>query len=263
MVGRTSPNRRPVWPAVVVVIVLAVLAGAFLLVREWMAFSRPAPEFSSLADAPDPTLRGTVAYFAVTTDAAAGTESGCVRIVAAAGAPSKDVLCVVAGEYETGPQLAFLPDGRLEVTMFRWPTEQGLTAGWQKVVDVRSGEVEDVPAGLVPSAPTPAGPIVTPSGERIAGSSEGGTAEISVTDAGGATRVLMTAEVAPDYQIRAIWSPTWEWALAYDGRLLVVTAGESPQTRVLVGEAGGFGGYGSTDVPLALFAVSDADLLGS
>jgi hypothetical protein len=92
-------------------------------------------------------------------------------------------------------------------------------------VDVRTLEVEDVPAAQVPVAPTPAGPTVTPTGERISATSQGGRAEIVLTDADGGSRTLLSAEVSPDYQLRAIWAPNWEWVLAYDGRLLVVTVG--------------------------------------
>ena len=54
---------------------------------------------------------------------------------------------------EQGPQLVWRDDGRLEITMFRMtdPPGPSFEPGWQKVVDVRTGEVEDVPAADVPS----------------------------------------------------------------------------------------------------------------
>ena len=141
-----TERRPPIWPFIVVALVLGLVVVGFFVVRDLIAFGRPAPEFPALADAPDPSLHGTVAYFAMVGDPKTQIQSGCVRVVAAAGAPSQDVLCVTDAGYDTGPQLAFLPDGRLEVTMFSWPTDQPLVVAWQKIVDVRTGETEDVPA---------------------------------------------------------------------------------------------------------------------
>lgn len=58
-----------------------------------------------------------------------------------------------------GPQLAWLPGGRLQVTMFRMaaPAKPGavpaLHRGWQKITVVRTGKIKDVPAADVPSQP--------------------------------------------------------------------------------------------------------------
>ena len=193
------------------------------MVRDLIAFGTPAPEFPSLADAPDPSLHGTVAYFAMVGDPKTQIDGGCVRVVAAAGAPSKELLCVTDAGHDTGPQLVFLPDGRLEVTMFSWPTDQPLVAVWQKVVDVRTGEIEEVPAAQLPAAPSAQGVTVTPTGEQIVADNGGNEAGLVLIAADGASRTLWSAEVSPDYSIEAIWAPNWEWVLAYDGRLLVVT----------------------------------------
>jgi hypothetical protein len=105
--------------AIAVVVSVALVMG-FLIVRDMIAsFSWREPEFASLAESPDSSLQGTVAYLA--------DQSGCVRIVAAAGQPSKDVLCLPGRDMskaekegkEIGLQLVWLPDGRLELTMFR------------------------------------------------------------------------------------------------------------------------------------------------
>ena len=68
--------------------------------------------------------------------------------------------------------------------------------------------------------------------------------------------------MSPEYSIQAIWAPNWEWVLAYDGRLLVVTVDDPAQIRVLVAEPAGLGGWGSTDPRIATYAVTDLDLLG-
>ena len=263
MAESPSANQRPIWPFIVGVAVIAVAVVGFFVVRDLVAFGRPVPEFPSLADAPDPSLHGTVAYFAVDAEPKTQPTGGCVRAVAAAGAPSKDVLCITEESYDTGPQLVFLPDGRLQVTMFSWEEDQPLAVAWQKIVDVRTGETEDIVVAALPAVPVALGPTVTPTGERITATSRGNTAEMVLTDSAGVSRTLWSADVSPDYGIKAIWAPNWEWVLAHDGRLLVVTVADPAQIRVLVAETEGLGDFGSTEPPLAFFAVTDADLLGA
>jgi len=80
-----------------------------------------------------------------------------------------------------------------------------------------------------------------------------------LTDAAGNARVLMSATVSPQYQIRATWGAGGDWILADDGRLLIVTLDDPASTRVLVAEHGGFGDVGSTDPLMVTFAVTDVD----
>jgi len=260
---QAASDKKPIWPYIVVALVLGLVVVGFFVIRDLIAFGRPAPEFPALADAPDPSLHGTVAYFAMVGDPKTQIQSGCVRVVAASGAASEDVLCVTDAGYDTGPQLAFLPDGRLEVTMFSWPTDQSPVVAWQKIVDVRTGETEDVPPAQLPAAPAVQGATVTPTGEQIIVDNGGNESELVLATADGASRTLWSAEVSPDYSMQAIWAPNWEWVLAYDGRLLVVTVDDPAQVRVLVAEASGLGGWGSTDPRIAPYAVTDLDLLAA
>lgn len=75
------------------------------------------------------------------------------------GLPKPDVLKAVKQGKEIGPQLVRLPDGRLQVTVFRMTPPgkleavPGLHPGWQKITDVPTGNVEAVPAADVPSQP--------------------------------------------------------------------------------------------------------------
>lgn len=245
-----------------VALVAGVAAAGYLVVRE---VGRPVPDFASLAENPDPSLHGTVAYFA--------DRSGCVRIVAAAGRPVRDVLCLPAMDVakaeelgkETGPQLVWLPDGRLEVTMFRMvPKSPELNAGWQKIVDVRTGEVEDVPAAEVPSGPNlDTRPSLSPEGERIVTSSDPESGRIKVvlsSDEG--SRTVLSAQGPPSYTYglrAAFWAPDGRWIAADDGRILVITPGDAV-TRVLTDETVG-GGFGGDDPRLARFAVTAENLL--
>lgn len=239
---------------------LVVLAVVALLWPALTSAYRPDPKFPSLADSPDSSLKGTVAYYADASD--------CVRIVAAAGQPSRDVLCPAGPNQskaaskgkEIGPGLAWLPDGRLEVTMFRFADEKGeqLKGSWQKIIDVRTGKAQDVPAAEVPAAPAPADhPMVSPSGEQITVTSEEGQVQVTLRDNAG-TRTLLSAEGGMDYRLGAFWAPNWQWIVADDKRILIITTGDPSVTRVLTAESS----EGSDD-RFARFAVTDADLLTS
>ncbi len=230
--------------------------------------SRALPAFPSLAEQPDTSLHGSVAYFA--------NDTGCVRVSAASGQGSKDVLCLSAGDLAVkpaqgikpaGPQLVWLTHGRLEVTMFQWKPAPGpplYTPGWQKIVDVRTGTVEEVAAGRVPSTPnTSTEPTVSPNGERVSYTLDGasGRVKVTLTD-GGRTRTLLSTRGPGEYTYRfgpVFWAPNWQWiAASDDGRILVITPDAPSVTRVLVTGSGG-GAGGGTAGPA--FAVTSADLL--
>jgi hypothetical protein len=263
MVTDPGAGRRSVGTVVAVV---AGVAGAAIVAVAAFLFWRTSwerPEFASLADRPDPSLHGTVAYV--------DNATRCVRIVAAAGAPSKDVLCLDDEDPETsktlgkplGPQLLWRADGRLEVTMFRMtdPPGPGFEPGWQKVVDATTGAVEDVPAADVPSEATLTGrPTVSPSGAEVRTVASGGRVEVVVDDERG-SRTLLSVDQAPDgsYDLVAFWQPAGEWIAADDGRILIITLDDPAVTRVLT-DASTRGAFGPGDA-FSRFAVTDADLL--
>jgi hypothetical protein len=252
---KAATPARPRWPRAVVAVVvaigtiLAIAVGAFV-VGSVVDANWTRPDFESLAEHPDPALRGTVAYFA--------GQSRCVRVVAASGQPEKEVLCVgdqVGSKTGTlikdmGPQLAWLADGRLEVTMFRLlapeqaatlPPGMHLVPGWRKIIDVRTGQVEDVPAADLPAEPAqlPA-PTVNAAGERISTVTADDRTEV-VLDDGSGPRTLLSFPAAPpqaNYQFGpAFWAPSGDWIVAGDGRILVITTGDPAVTRVLRDDA--------------------------
>ena len=271
-----APGRRPRWMWIVVSIV-----GVVVLVVAGLVFgfgaglfhpqeSRALPSFPSLAEQPDTSLHGTVAYFA--------NDTGCVRIIAASGQGSKDVLCLSQSDLAVkpeqgikpaGPQLVWLADGRLEVTMFLWTPAPGppvYTPGWQKVVDVRTGKVDEVAAAQVPSTPnTSTEPTVSPNGERVGYTLDGASGRVTVTltDSSG-TRTLLAARGPGEYTYQfgpAFWAPNWKWiAASDDGRILIITPGAPSVTRVLVTRSGA-GAGGGTAGPA--FAVTSSDLLSN
>jgi len=258
------------WAAAGLLVAGALAVGTAVVLLQ-ASESRPLPEFESLADRPDPSLRGTVAYFA--------SDSRCVRIVAAAGSPSKDVWClpdegpdVWAGAGKpAGPQLVWRPDGRLEITMFRWDPNDAATKtdappplvpGWQKVVDVRTGTVEDVPASDLPSEPNlSTQPTVNAAGDVVDWELDAasGRATVELTTQTG-TRTLLSVRGPGKYGYRfgpVFWEPSGAWLAATDdSRILVITPTDPARTRVLVTGAGGGAGGGTAGPE---FAVTDAD----
>jgi hypothetical protein len=274
--GSAATVRRR-WPLVVggVAIALAAVVVASIVLGAIDA-GRPIPDFPSLVDHPDPTLHGTVAYTSA---------GGCVRIISASGSRSKDVYCLPPEDMskapevgkEVGPQLVWLPDGRLEVTMFRMdPAFKGsgsdkdagppIVRGWQKVVDVRTGEVEDVPTADVPSELNlDTRPTVSADGRRLTTTSDGGSGKVEVVlTEGSKERTLLSAKGPGKYGYNlgdAFWAPSGAWAAADDTRILVITTDDPSTTRVLV-EAHGRGGR-SGGAEGATFAVSADDILTS
>lgn len=260
-------HRRWVWIALPALVALVAVAWLVLVVTELHGQSRPIPSFPSLIQNPDSSLHGTVAY----TD----SESRCVRIVAAAGGPSKDVLCLgpqkldpktaaVVGKEMSLPQLVWRSDGRLEVTMMLMrgggPGKPPVhfVPEWQKTVDVTTGAVQDVPAADLPSGPNlSTQPATNPAGQRLAWTSDGdGRVKVTLTDPSG-SRTLLSARGPGEYTYalhRVFWAPDSQWIAADDGRILVITPGSDPVTRVLVD-----GGGGASDYPL--FAVTDRHMM--
>ena len=265
--GHPHAWRRRIW--FIVGLVAAVAAGFAVFVGSSLRDSgRPLPSFPALTAQPDPSLHGTVAYF--------DSGTGCIRLVAASGQRSKTLWCLAKDDPSTwptvgkpvGPQLVWRSDGRLEVTMFRMQPGPGkavaLGAGWQRLVTVDTGKVDNVPIARVPSAPsTAAGPSLSPSGQRVSYTFDGssGRAKVTLTDSFG-TRTLLSVQGPGMYGYRfgpVFWAPNWQWIAASDtNRILVITKDRQPQTRVLVTGSGGDTGGGTAG---PTFAVTGADLL--
>ncbi len=255
--------------AIALVAAIVVVGGVLAVAVFFVSEGRPIPSFPSLAAHPDSSLQGTVAY--------TNGSSRCVRVVAAAGQPAKDVLCLgawkpspanaaVQAKEVNAPQLVWRQDGRLEVTMFLMrvgPEAAGkaptYTPEWQKIVDVRTGAVETVPAAQLPSAPNlTTRPTVNPTGQQLAYTSNEQTGQIKVTlTSQTGTSTLLSAHGPGEYSYRlysVFWAPNWQWIAADDGRILVITPGDPPVTRVLVDGSGG-----ESDFPA--FAVTAENLL--
>ena len=148
--------------------------------------------------------------------------------------------------------------------MFRMTDPPGPTfrAGWQKIVDVRTGVVEDVPAADVPSeANLGTHPTVSPSGEQVSTTVDGRQSEVILND-GTRSRTLVSVQLAPQggYGVEAVfWAPNWQWIAADDGRILIVTPDDPSVTRVLTNDS--TMNTSGLDPSLARFAVTDANIL--
>lgn len=261
--------RRRVWGLGAVLAVVAIIT----LIAVFAGTShRTRPQFASLPAHPDASLHGTIAYF--------GTDS-CVTVVSASGRFAEQPLCLTSTEMQRspsagskliGPQLVWRTDGRLEVTMFTMAfADKGqpptYSAGWQKVIDVRTGAITQTPPAGVPQtwnlttrpANGPAGATL-----MVQNSSNGtGKVTITLTQPGRPTRTLLSAQGPGEYTYRlysAFWSPDRQWIAADDGRILLITPGSPPVTRVVTDQlaSGGF----NDDPRRSNFAVTSADLLG-
>ncbi|HEX5532701.1 MAG TPA: hypothetical protein VFX33_03050 [Actinomycetales bacterium] len=244
-----------------------LVVGVLVIAALWLVAAvgpngRDVPQFPSLATTPDPSLHGTVAYMA---------DDGCVWIVAAAGRPSKEVYCIPPMDVskaeklgkELGPQLVWLPGGRLEVTMFRMtnPPGPGFNPGWQRIVDVRTGAVQEVPASQVPSEPNrQTHPTVNAQGQKLTWTTtDNGRIEVKLTDSAG-TRTLLKAQGPGEmtYRLGAVfWEPDGRWVAADDGRILIITPDDPAVTRVLTSNASD----GAFDAELSRFALTSEDVL--
>lgn len=209
-----------------IAVALIVVGGGGMILTWAIRSAKGAPEFASLADAPDSSLAGTVAYLDWERDA-------CLRVVPAAGGPTRTVTCFAGVNAGAGPELSWLDDGRVAVTVY---------GEWEKIVDVNSGVLVDVPAAQVLQAP-PAGPPVNvgQDGRRLRGINDAGRVQI-VLEQNGTSRILLDAKGGSTYEIGTPqWSPDARFVLTTDSaaRLLVTTLGETPRTRVLATELGG------------------------
>ncbi|MDH4112329.1 MAG: hypothetical protein OEV60_06530 [Actinomycetota bacterium] len=255
--GRMRPG---VWVAgAAVLVVFVVLAGlGYQAYRDW---ARGAPGYPSLADSPDADLVGTIAYYDAATQ--------CVRLMDASAGRSADVYCLDGTPEGTGringPQLAWRPDGRLEVTAFDWPQGEEPTSAWQVLVDATTGDVEEVPDGDLPEAPpVPPAAAIGPDGQQATLTLRDNRLVIELI-ANGESRTLLTSEkYSTDFGLtpsnELLWSPDGQYLVFSDGRLLLTTTEESSTTRIVVESPGSFGCcYASLGV--RSYAVTDATLV--
>jgi hypothetical protein len=177
---RNKNQRVPLFIGVALVAIVAVGLFGFWAFRH----ANATPEFASLADAPDASLIGTVAYLNWEMDA-------CLRVVPAAGGPIRTVTCL-AGINGGGSELGWLDDGRVTVTVY---------GESQKFIDITTAAVEDVPVAQVPQVAPDRQPVtVSQDGRRLTSINDGGRVQI-IVEQNGTTRVLLDAKGGSTYEI--------------------------------------------------------------
>ncbi len=223
---------------ILAVVAALMLVGGFFFGRALWWSLRPTPTFSSLAEHPDRSLHGTIAYIAPY------PHDNCIRVVAASGATSKQVACVdgAAGELE------WLPDGRLQSTRYKGGEGTADTKRW--IINVDTGAVETIPKEKIPPRTDAPTVVVGPDGERVTTKSSRGRLTTTLTTGQG-TRTLLSVGAPDTYTFGPpVWNRDGSWFVVKDDldRLLLVTTADPSRTRVLVK-----GGYGQ--------AITDTDPL--
>jgi len=238
------PHRRLVVIIVGLLAALLVAVVAFIVVAV-VQYGR-APSFPSLTSHPDRSLHGTIAY--VSQD-----DQPCLRVTLASGAAARELQCFDRSTEGWPSELAWLDDGRLRATALEEVPYRAVR--WQRIYDVRTGAVVEVPPSeVVDTAPPGASSrlsekmglgtndstAVNAAGEQVTVRSSDGHVELVLSGPGG-EHTLLSVDGGGGYAMNGpAWSPDQKWVLVHDsaGRLLLTTIDEPSTTRVLAHQHG-------------------------
>jgi hypothetical protein len=208
-------NRTVLAVSASVVVILAVLVAVLVF------GVIPLPDYPSLADHPDTSIQGTVAFI---TD----ENPPCLGVVPAGGGPTTELRC---GVVEVGT-LGWTSEGLIITIDFSSMTSRYL------LIDPASGEVVDAIAADV-DEPKPLawesqstradGAVLITDGGR-------GTTAVKVHVPNEEPTTILSADGPQDYSFDvATWSPDGRWVLVVDseGRILVVGESGTPAARLL------------------------------
>lgn len=243
--GELAAARSSRWrPALIVGAALLVAVLVFVglaAVRDVQRQALPTPTFPSLADAPDASLHGTVAFVSEAKSDKGPQRQACARVALASGAAARDVYCWPIDQPAQATAV-WTDDGRLLVTSFHEPQGDGAPEpAWATYVNVATGGTEEVPTDLLGVGAEPSsGPRTNPGGQRLVVESGGGEAVIHLFGPGDEERNLLeVTDANPRWSIQAgpVWSPDFAWAMSWDAGLLLTTTSDSPRTLRLAEEA--------------------------
>ena len=209
-------NRAVLAVSASVVVILAVLAAVLVF------GVIPLPDYPSLADHPDASIPGTVAF--ITDD-----EPSCLGVVPAGGGPTTELRC---GVVELGT-LGWTSDGLIVTIDFSSVTSRYL------LIDPVSGQVVDtVPADVDEPKPLVWESQSTREDGAVLITDDGREATtVKVRVPNEVPTTILSADGPHDYSFDvATWSPDGQWVLVVDseGRILVVGESGLPTARLLV-----------------------------
>lgn len=223
-----TDSRKAVISAIAAVVVVGLVVGLVLV----FAFI-PLPEYGSLADEPDSSIPGTVAF--------ARWDDGdlCVWTIPAGGGDEREVLCdnnIGFGEISPG----WTPDGMLVVEQFG-PSKEVF-----RIIDPETGETIDrISFEQTGAFDGPVGRefVVTQDGLSVYVDGDRDSAQLLLESPSGSERVVLEVEGPADYRFDwARLSPDGEWILTQDseGRLIIVAVEGDPNARILVDDVDGW-----------------------
>jgi hypothetical protein len=149
-----------------------------------------------------------------------------VHLVSLSGSPDRRVACNADGDYTPVENVVWLDDGRLQVFKDTYT-----------VYDLRTGTSVVISADAAVSMPAPV--ITNADGQTLAATSTGGRVAVTVTDANG-TRTLLDKDAGKLYELGTPqWAADGTSVLVHDSadRILLITTGATPVTRVLATSA--------------------------
>ncbi len=218
-----TDSRKVLTSVIASVVVIAVVVGLVLVFA-----IIPLPTFASLADEPDASIPGRVAF--------SQWDNGdlCIWTVDAAGGEEPhEVLCDTdIGFADLLP--GWTPEGMLLVQEFRGESQAF------RVIDPETGTtLNRITGDQVDTSRDPVGRdlYTAPDGSEVYTEQDPGSPRVVVQSPTGVEHTLLEVEGPKDYSFnQATWSPDGEWLLVQDseGRLLILAAQGDPNPRILV-----------------------------
>ncbi|MFN0089265.1 MAG: hypothetical protein ACKVWR_03195 [Acidimicrobiales bacterium] len=218
----------------------AVVAAAAVVIAVYAGTRLEAPSFPSLAEQPDASLQGTVAYIGP------GDDGGwCVHLASASGEIRRRLPVCASPNTHLVEQLSWT-DGQVEIVDpgQHADKEKGWEerAPWHVLVDPATGATTDLAVTDLPPAPDPA-TLATSGGRTVRTISKDGVVRMELADAAGVRTVWTSKGRSNLWEVgQPAWSPDGAWLLAHDGadRLLLFTiSGDTAGARVLVPKGAG------------------------
>jgi hypothetical protein len=217
---------------------LAAIGVALAVAAAIWAFGiAPLPDYPSLADRPDPSIPGRVAFVRF-------GERPCVHVVPAGGGEARRLLCSDEENWERGQvawfggPIRWTRDGRIVVQAF------GPAGSEAIVIHPETGRVLERIAVEEPLAerPLPGSDDGRSDGAKLIVRGSGGEAVLGFAPVDASPREVARVSGPPTYTFwEARWSPDGEWILVRDSNqdLLVARAIEGAPLRLLADRVSG------------------------